>query len=76
MPISTSLLSSAHFVANDKLMRNLCELLQLRTTGLLVSATSTHVPPCLSATSNLDLVFDVHRALSVIDCDDCYYNFM
>ena len=52
----------------------------MRTTVLLLcfSATSTHVPPCLSATSlfELDLVSDIDRALSVIDCDDRYYNFM
>ena len=43
-----------------------------------VSATSTHVPPCLSTTSlfELDLVIDVHRAVSVIDCDGRYNNFM
>ena len=45
---------------------------------LFVSATCTHVPPGLSATSlfELDPVFDIDRALSVIDCDDRYYNFM
>ena len=45
---------------------------------LFVFATSTHVPLCVSATSlsELDVVFDVDRALSVIDCDDRYYNFM
>ena len=45
---------------------------------LFVSATSAHVPLFfLSATSlfELDLVFDIERALSVFDCDR-YYNFM
>ena len=45
---------------------------------LFVSATSTHIPPCLSTASlfELDPVFDVHRALSVIDGDDRFFNFM
>ena len=48
------------------------------------SGTSTHVPLRLSTTSlfvdnclvRLDLVFEVDRAFSVIDCDDRYCNFM
>ena len=45
---------------------------------LFVAVTSTHAPPFLFAASwvELDLVFDVYRALSVVDCDDRYHNIM
>ena len=77
---SSSLLSCAHFVVNDELVCDVHWLLLLRTTVLLVCFCNFHARSP-SFVGNILVrvgpsIDHVDRALSVIDCEDRYYNFM